>query len=166
MSAQVAAATDSWEAFAAALAEEAAALGRLHGASGKLTRVLIANLPLEIASAERELDAARRAFASASARRRGMQARGFGKMTLRQVCAYAPRRLALPLNQRLYELTTLSIGIRISNANNRALIASGLERLMKVTAAMQRCANEGPRTYKRRGFIPPPTNSVLVSSRA
>lgn len=157
---------DSWESFATALADEAAALGRVHAAAQKLTAVLVASTASEILTAERALDGARRAYQTLSAKRRGMQARGFGKMTLRQVCAYAPRRLAPALNQRLYELTTHSIGLRITSNNNKALIASGLDRLMKVTAAMQKAANKGPQTYRRRGFIPPPTNSVLLSSRA
>ncbi len=72
-------------------------------------------------------------------------------MTLRQVCAYAPRPMWPTLNQRIVELTTTSIGLRITNNNNKALIQSGMQRLMKITAALQQAANEGPRTYKRRG---------------
>lgn len=158
--------SDSWEAFAGALQEESAALGRVHDAALRLTEVLVKNRVAEIVVAEKALDGARRAYQNISGKRRGMQARGFGKMTLRQVCAYAPRRLAPTLNQRLYELTTYSIGLRITSNNNKSLIASGMERLMKVTAALQSAANEGPKTYRRRGFIPPPTNSVLLSSRA
>jgi len=158
--------SDSWETFAGALLEESAALGRVHDAALRLTEVLVNNRAAEIMLAEKALDGARRAYQTLSAKRRGMQARGFGKMTLRQVCAYAPRRLAPTLNQRLYELTTYSIGLRITSNNNKSLIASGMERLMKVTSALQSAANEGPKTYRRRGFIPPPTNSVLLSSRA
>lgn len=158
--------TDSWEAFAGALQEESAALARVHDAAMKLTQALVRNRPVEITAAERALDGARKAFTSCSAKRRGMQARGFGKMALRQVCAYAPRRFAPAFNQRLYELTTLTLGLKITSNNNKALIASGLDRLIKVTAAIQKAANPGPGTYRRRGYIPPPTNSVLVSSRA
>jgi len=158
--------TDSWETFAGALQEESAALGRVHDAALRLTNVLVANRVADIMVAERALDAARRAYQTISGKRRGMQARGFGKMTLRQVCAYAPRRLGPTLNQRLYELTTYSIGLRITSNNNKALIAGGMDRLMKITAALQSAANEGPKTYRRRGFVPPPTNSVLLSSRA
>lgn len=157
---------DSWETFAGALQDESAALGRLHAAAAHLTQALAGTSAVEIMNAERALDGARRAFATLSAKRRGMQARGFGKMTLRQVFGYAPRRLLPALNARLYELTTYSIGLRITSNNNKALIAGGLDRLMKVTSALQRAANEGPKTYRRRGFVPPPTNSVLVSSRA
>ena len=158
--------SDSWETFAGALQEESAALGRVHDAALRLTEVLVKNRAAEILLAEKALDGARRAYQTASAKRRGMQARGFGKMTLRLVCAYAPRRLGPTLNQRLYELTTYSIGLRITANNNKSLIASGMDRLLKVTAALQSAANEGPKTYRRRGFIPPPTNSVLLSSRA
>jgi hypothetical protein len=158
--------TDSWESFASALQDESAALARVHDTALKLTQALVRNKPSEITLADRALDGARRAYATTSAKRRGMQARGFGNMALRQVCAYAPRRFAPAFNQRLYELTTLSIGLKITANNNKALIASGLDRLMRVTSAIQRAASQGPKTYRRRGFIPPPTNSVLVSSRA
>lgn len=158
--------SDSWETFASALQEESAALTRVHDAGLRLTQALVRDKAPEIILAERALDGARRAFQSSSSKRRGMQARGFGTMTLRQVCGYAPRRFAPTFNQRLYELTTLSIGMKITTNNNKALIASGLERLMQVTSALQHAASQGPKTYKRRGFIPPPTNSVLVSSQA
>jgi hypothetical protein len=158
--------TDSWESFTGALQEESAALTRVHECAQRLTQALVHNVPAEIMVAERALDGARRAFQTSSVKRRNMQSRGFGKMTLRQVCRYAPRRLSPTLGQRLYELTTLSINVKISSSNNKALIASGMERLIKITSAMQRAANAEPKTYKRRGFVPPPTNSVLVSSRA
>lgn len=157
---------DSWESFAGALLEESAALTRVHDAAMSLTKALVRNVPAEIMLAERALDGARRAFQASSAKRRGMQARGFGKLTLNEVCAYAPRRMRATFNQRLYELSTLSIGMKITTNNNKALIASGLDRLIKMTSALQKAVNQGPKTYKRRGFIPPPTNSVLVSSQA
>jgi hypothetical protein len=158
--------SDSWEAFATALHEESAALARVHDAAQKLTQNLVRSSANEIITAERALDVATKAYKTLSTKRRGMQTRGFGKMSLRQVCGYAPRRLRSVLNQRLYELTTLSIGLRITGNNNKALIAGGLDRLMRITAAMQQAASEGPKTYRRRGFVPPPTNSVLLSSRA
>jgi hypothetical protein len=157
---------DSWEAFAAVLGEEAVALKRVHDLAIDLTRALVGSSPAEIMAAERALDDARRAFQSASSKRRTMQTRGFGNRTLRQVCGYAPRRMLPSFNQRIYELSTFSIGLRITANNNKALIASGLDRLMQVTSALQRAASHGPGTYRRRGFVPPPSNSVLVSSRA
>ncbi len=158
--------SDSWEAFATALSEESQLLRRTHDAALALTKALVRSDAVEILECERGLDSARRAYHSASGKRRGMQIRGFGSLTLRQVCLYAPRPLWPTLNQRLVELTTTSIGLRITNNNNKALIQSGMQRLVKITTALQKAANDTPGTYKRRGFVPPPTNSVLVSSKA
>ncbi len=158
--------SDSWEFFASALHEESTLLKRTHEAALLLTQALVQNRATEILECERELDSARRAYHTASGKRRGMQIRGFGALTLRQVCLYAPRQMWPTLNQRLVELTTTSIGLRITNNNNKALIQSGLQRLVKITAALQRAASDAPQTYKRRGFVPPPQNSVLVSSKA
>ncbi len=157
--------TDSWDFFVAALAEEATLLARMNESAQRLTRALVASEAEAIFSTEQELDGARRAYQSACGKRRGMQVRGFGTMTLRQVCAYAPRNMRMPLNQRLTELTTGSIALGITANNNKALIASGMERLMKITSALQKATSDGPGTYKRRGFVPPPSNSVLVSSK-
>lgn len=158
--------TDSWDAFAAALQEESMLLRRTHEAALALTKALVKSDPTQIMACERTLDQARRLYHASSGRRRGMQIRGFGSLTLRQVCLYAPRPLWPTLNQRLVELTTTAIGLRITNGNNKALIGSGMRRLVKITEALQRAASDGPRTYKRRGYIPPPSNSVLVSSKA
>ncbi len=157
---------DSWETFIAVLGDEASLLSNVHDAAQRLTRALVANELDEVAAAERALDAARQGYQTASAKRRGMQVRGFGNLTLRQVCAYAPRNLWPTLNQRLTELTTTSIALGITNNNNKSLIMSGMQRLMKVTSALQAASNDGPRTYKRRGIVAPPSNSVLVSSKA
>jgi hypothetical protein len=148
-----------------ALGEESTLLTRMNEAALGLTGALVAGDVDKISSIERELDAARRAYQAACGKRRGMQVRGFGTMTLRQVCAYAPRQIRLTINQRLTELSTGSIQLGITNGNNKALIASGMERLMKVTSALQKATDSGPGTYKRRGFVPPPSNSVLVSSQ-
>ena len=156
--------TDSWETFIAALADESALLAQMNAAAVKLTDALVQSEPDGIASAERALESARKVYVTAAGRRRGMQTRGFGTLTLRQVCAYAPRPLAAQIGQRLVELTTGSISLGITVNNNKALIASGMERLMKVTSVLQKAASDAPGTYKRRGFVPPPSNSVLVSS--
>jgi hypothetical protein len=158
--------SDSWEAFACALHEESQLLKRTHEAALALTKALVKTEAAAILECERGLDSARRAYHSASGKRRGMQIRGFGSLTLRQVCLYAPRQLWPTLNQRLVELTTTSIGLRITNSNNKALIQAGMQRLVKITAVLQKAANDTPGTYKRRGLVPPPTNSVLVSSKA
>jgi hypothetical protein len=158
--------TDSWDAFATALLEESRSLRSTHQAALGLTKALVKTDAVLILEAERALDAARRTYHAASGKRRGMQIRGFGSMTLRQVCAYAPRKMWPMLNQRLVELTTTSIGLKITNNNNKALIQSGMQRLVKITDILQRSASDSPRTYKRRGYVPPPNNSVLVSSKA
>ena len=158
--------SDSWDAFVSALHEESQLLRRTHEAALQLTSALVKSDAVSILECERGLDSARRAYHSASSKRRGMQIRGFGSLTLRQVCLYAPRQLWPTLNQRLVELTTTSIGLRITNNNNKALIQAGMQRLVKITSALQKAAHDTPGTYKRRGFVPPPTNSVLVSSKA
>jgi hypothetical protein len=157
---------DSWETFLATLADESVALAEIQRGALVLTTALIAATPARIHAAERDLEATRVAYARVAGARRAMQVRGFGQKTLRQVCAFAPRRIAGTINQRMSELATYSIGIRISSANNKALIQSGMERLIKMTGALQRAASDGPGTYRRRGFVAPPHNSVLVSSRA
>jgi glycine/D-amino acid oxidase-like deaminating enzyme len=157
---------DSWETFVQALADESAALGGIQRAALAMTTVLIAGTPVQIHASERALEASRVIYAKAAGARRAMQVRGFGQKTLRQVCAYAPRRIAGAINQRMSELATYSIGIRISSSNNKALITSGMERLVKVTGALQKATSDGPGTYRRRGIVAPPRNSVLVSSRA
>jgi hypothetical protein len=158
--------TDSWESFAASLQAESIALGAVKDIAMRLQQALVENEAETISRVERELDQARKEFMTASGKRRGMQVRGFGQMTLRQVCAYAPRSLAPAMNQRLYELVNASINIKLTNSNNKALIASGISRLIKITAALQKASSDQPGTYRRRGFIPPPNNSVLVSSKA
>jgi hypothetical protein len=158
--------SDSWDSFAAMLLDESVTLRKTHDAALGLSKALVKNDATGILEAERALDQARREYHAASGKRRGMQIRGFGSMTLRQVCAYSPRPMWPVFNQRIVELTTTSIGLRMTNNNNKALISAGMQRLMKITAALQKAANQGPRTYKRRGYIPPPTNSVLVSSKA
>ena len=145
--------SDSWDAFAAALLDESMLLRRTHEAALALTKALVKNSATDILECERGLDSARRAYHSASGKRRGMQIRGFGSMTLRQVCLYAPRQLWPTLNQRLVELTTTSIGLKITNNNNKALIQSGMQRLVKITTALQKAANSTPGTYKRREFV-------------
>jgi hypothetical protein len=159
-------ASDSWEAFVGALTDETQALALLKELAGEMTRILIGGEPTAISVVERKLDGQRIAYARTSSVRRGMQARGFGQMTLRQVCAYAPRPIAAQMGQRLAELSILSLGVGLTVANNKALIESGMERLIKVTGALQKANSDDPGTYRRRGFVPPPRNSVLVSSSA
>lgn len=158
--------TDSWEAFVQVLADEATSLRALNAAVLALTQALVAGRAADIAVAERGVEAARASYGRACGARRGMQVRGFGRKSLREVCSYAPRKLAAKIGAYVGELATLSIAIRVAAGNNKALIVSGMDRLMKATAALQRATSDEAGTYKRRGFVPPPRNSVLVSSRA
>ena len=156
---------DSWEAFGAALLEESASLRQLNAAALNLTKVLIDGTADTIAEADRQLAAACNAHQSVCAKRRGMQVRGFGTMTLAQVCQYAPRHMAGAFNQRLAEITYGSISLGITVGNNKSLILSGLERLVKVTSKLQETVSERTGVYKRRGYVAPPGASVLVSSK-
>lgn len=162
---QRAAVNDSWEAFAAALQEESLALQRLNAAALHLTQVLTGGTPEDIVEADRHLNAARAVHQGASSKRRGMQVRGFGTMTLQQVCQYAPRHLAAYMNQRMAELTYGSISLGITIANNKSLILAGLERLINITSKLQETMTERTGVYKRRGYVAPPGASVLVSSK-
>jgi hypothetical protein len=157
--------SDSWDAFAAVLQDESMTMKRLNGAALALTQVLLDGTPEAIASADAQLNAARSAHQAVSAKRRGMQVRGFGTMTLKQVCAYAPRHLAPQLGQRVAELAHGSISLGITITNNKSLIVAGLERLVKTTAKLQESMTERTGVYKRRGYVAPPGASVLVSSK-
>ncbi|MEO6913678.1 MAG: hypothetical protein ABI182_06645 [Candidatus Baltobacteraceae bacterium] len=157
--------SDSWEAFGQALLDESQSLARLNQAALTLTNALVQNVAAQIEVAERAVDTARTAHQTVVAKRRGMQVRGFGALALRQVCAYAPQSLYRTFNQRLTEISYQTTSVGITNANNKALILGGMERLMKLTSELQRAASDTPGTYKRRGFVPPPTGSVLLSSK-
>ncbi|HKU69062.1 MAG TPA: hypothetical protein VJP85_14925 [Candidatus Baltobacteraceae bacterium] len=161
----IATAADSWEAFGMALQEECAALQRLNAAAVHLTHVLVDGSPEAILESDRALNAARAVHQAAAAKRRGMQARGFGEMTLQQVCRYAPLRVAPYLHKALAEITYGSISLGITISNNKSLIVAGLQRLVEVTHKMQESATERTGIYKRRGYVAPPGASVLVSSK-
>ncbi len=162
---QRASANDSWEVFAEMLAEESAALGRLNSAAAFLTQVLVDGTPEQIMEADRRLNVARSVHSAATSKRRGMQVRGFGQMTLLQVCNYAPRHLAARFNQRLAEISFGSTSLGITLGNNKSLIVAGLERLVKITSKLQENMSERTGVYKRRGFVAPVGASVLVSSQ-
>jgi hypothetical protein len=95
-----------------------------------------------------------------------MMKRGFGDLTLQQVCAYTPGPLRRTVYGTLHEMTTRGIALRITNGNNKALIMAGLERLQKTIALLQRSFTEQPGTYKRRGTVPLANGSVIVSRKA
>lgn len=164
--AQAAPQTDSWDAFAQALADESASISQLQHTTRALMESLVEGDPDKILAADADVNRARLAHQNACGKRRGMQARGFGTMTLQQVCGYAPRQYAGQFNQRLAEITYGSIQLGITISNNKALIMSGMDRLVKVTAKLQESATERTGVYKRRGYVRPPDASVIVSSQA
>ena len=163
--AQPTARNDSWEAFGRAVQEEAACLQRLNAAAVHLTQVLVDGSPEAILESDRALNAARIVHQNACTKRRGMQARGFGDMTLQQVCRYAPRHISPYLHKALAEITYGSISLGITISNNKSLIVAGLQRLVDVTHKLQESATERSGVYKRRGYVAPPGASVLVSSK-
>lgn len=155
-----------WRMFSELLAEENRLLADVQSAALALTDALVKNDPAEIEATERQLEARRVLHGTVYARRIAMQKRGFGDQTLQQVCAYAPRGLRAHLFATTHEILTRGIGLKLTIDNNRALILAGLDRLAKTVAVLQRAGTEDPRTYRRRGTIPPPTGSVIVSRRA
>jgi hypothetical protein len=156
----------SWEGFRTLLVEESKLLGRLNQAALSLTDALVQNDGERIGAAERKLEAARIMFAEGQRKRRAMQRAGFGDLTLEQVCAYAPgpmRRIFQGLSR---ELTIRGISLAITVNNNKALIAAGMERLQKTVSLIQEAMTESTGTYRRRGIVPKPSGSVIVSRKA
>jgi hypothetical protein len=162
---QQSAQTDSWDTFCGMLTDECGALARLNACALQMTKVLIDGTPDAIMGVDRSLNEARAAHAAASSKRRGMQARGFGTMTLQQIYAYVPRHLAAQFGQRIAELTYGSIQLGITLANNKSLIVSGLDRLVKITSKLQERMTERTGVYKRRGMVAPVGASVIMSSQ-
>jgi hypothetical protein len=82
-----------WQNFAKLLGEENRLLAELNAAALSLTEALVANDPARIEATERRLEAQRVLHGTGYAQRIAMQKRGFGELTLTQVCAYAPQAL-------------------------------------------------------------------------
>lgn len=156
---------DPWSVFGEMLDEESVTLQRLNAAAVQLTQVLAGGSPEAITDADRHVNEARVAHQQASAKRRSMQVRGFGSMPLQQVCGYAPGPIAMRMAHRIAELNYGAISLRLTIANNKSLIVSGLERLVNVTSKLQESVSERTGVYKRRGYVAPPGASVLVSSQ-
>ena len=157
---------NGWERFAELLGEESRALAELGEAALALTAALVRNDPDAIEAAERRVEARRVLHGTAYAQRIAMQQRGFGTLTLPQVCAYAPAALRRPMYAMMKDLETRGIALRLTVSNNKALILAGIERLERTVVALQRAGTEQTGTYRRRGIVPPPNGSVLVSRRA
>ena len=155
-----------WQTFCELLAEESRLLGELGDAALRLTDALVENDADAIELAERRVEAQRVLHGTAYAQRIAMQRRGFGTLTLPQVCAYAPPALRRRLYGSSHEITTRGIALGITVSNNKALILAGMERLARTVAVLQRAGTEQTGTYRRRGVVPPPDGSVIVSRRA
>ncbi len=155
-----------WQQFGDLLTEESRLLGELGTAALGLTQALVDNDPDAIEAAERRLEAQLVLHATAFGQRTSMQKRGFRSLTLPQVCAYAPPSLRRALHATAQEITVRGIALKLTVSNNKALILAGMERLARTVAVMQRAGTEQPGTYKRRGTVPPPSGSVIVSRRA
>ena len=156
----------SWDGFRALLQEESRLLGELNTAALTLTEALVQNDVTRINASERRLESARIMHQQAQRRRAQMQRAGFGELKLEQVCGYAPgptRRIFQGLSR---ELTIKGISLAITVNNNKALILAGMERLQKTVQLIHEAMTESTGTYKRRGVVPKPDGSVIVSRKA
>jgi len=159
-------AADSWRAYGDMLAAENKALAQLGSAALEMTQALAGGKPAAIEAADKKVNAYRVVFTVAHDRRMQMQKRGFGDLTLAQVCHYAPAPMRRPLAALVRDMEIRGIALRITISNNKALILAGMERLQRVVRVLQESMSEKPGTYKRRGVVPPPSGSVLVSRKA
>jgi hypothetical protein len=155
-----------WQQFARLVGEENRLLAELNVAALRLTDALVRNNPAAIEAAERRLEAQRVLHGTAFAQRIAMQRAGFGNLTMEQVCAYAPGSLRRWLYGTVQQLGTRGTELRLTVSNNKSLILAGLERLARTVAVLQRAGTEQTGTYRRRGIVPPPEGSVIVSRRA
>lgn len=158
--------SDSWEAFVEAVDAEAESMGKLHHCAIVLTRALVQNDAGIIRTASQELENYRKQHLSHAGKRRGMQRRGFGRLTLRDVCRYAPRPMQPRLQARLSQLFYYVSSMRITNENNRALVVSGMDRLLKIVEVLRQAQGEKTGTYRRRGVNRKKDSSVIVSQQA
>jgi hypothetical protein len=155
-----------WQQFGALVDEERRALRALGDAALAMTTALVQNDPDAIETAERHVEARRVLHGTAYAQRVAMQRRGFGDLTLRQVCAYAPPPVRRALYGVVHDIETCTVALELTVSNNKALILAGMERLARTVAVLQRAGTEQTGTYRRRGIVPPPDGSVIVSRRA
>jgi hypothetical protein len=156
----------SWQAFADALADENQCLAELGAAALAMTTTLVLGTAAEIEGADRRVDARRILHARAHARRMTMMRSGFGEMSLRQVCGYAPPALRRSVVTSLRELRTRAIALQITVGNNKTLIRAGLERIASTVRVMQKSLSEQTGTYRRRGLSAPMNSSLIVSRKA
>jgi hypothetical protein len=155
-----------WQRFGELLGEENRLLGELGTAALEMTDALVHNDPARIEAAGRRLEKHRILHGTAFAQRVAMQRKGFGELALPQVCAYAPPALRRRLHATVHELSTRGIALKLTVSNNKALILAGMDRLARIVKVLQRAGTEQTGTYRRRGIVPPPEGSVIVSRRA
>jgi hypothetical protein len=157
---------DSWNSFADMLRAERDQMRVLNVVAMEMTNALVENDATAISLAERKLEVEQSRHNAVFQRRVETQKRGFGDMSIASVIAYAPREIAWNLYGDMCEIQISTHALGLTNENNKSLILAGMDRLMKTVAIIQRAGNEQPGTYKRRGTVPPPDGSVLVSRRA
>jgi len=158
--------SDSWNSFADMLRAERDQIRVLNVIAMELTNALVENDTTAISLAERKLEVEQSRHNAVFLRRVETQKRGFGDITIASVIAYAPREIAWNLYGDMCEIQVSTRGLALTNENNKSLILAGMDRLMRTVAFIQRAGTEQPGTYKRRGTVPPPDGSVLVSRRA
>lgn len=156
----------SWQAFADALEQENRCLGELGAAALALTSVLVCGTPAEIEAADRSVEARRIAFVQAHQRRVAMMKSGFGTLTLRQVCAYAPPAMRRSVFSSLRDLRTRGLALQITVANNKTLINAGLTRIANTISVIQDSLAQRSGRYRRRGKLERCNASLMVSQRA
>ncbi len=157
---------NQWQKFGEMLGEENRLLGELGVAALAMTDALVANDPARIETAGRRLEAQRVLHGTAYARRIAMQRQGFGTLALPQVCAYAPPPLRRRFHATAHEIGIRGIALKLTVSNNKALIVAGMDRIARIVKVLQRAGTEQTGTYRRRGIVPPPEGSVIVSRRA
>jgi hypothetical protein len=157
---------NSWQLFADALAKESECLGELGAAALAMTTALVSGPAAQIEASERSVELQRVRHGQAHTRRVSMMKSGFGDLTLRQVCGYAPAPLRRSVFASLRDLRTRGIALRITVANNKSLINAGLARIAKTVAVLQKAVSEQSGTYRRRGTLTAPNGSLIVSRKA
>jgi hypothetical protein len=155
-----------WQLFSDMLDEESRQLGELGAAALALTDALVVNDAAAIDAAERQVESRRLLHGTAFAQRIALQHKGFGTLTLPQVCAYAPPVMRRQLYATAHAISVGTIALKMTVSNNKSLIVAGMERLSRTVAVLQRAGTEQTGTYRRRGVVPPPDGSVIVSRRA
>jgi hypothetical protein len=156
----------SWDGFRVLLQEEARLLGELNAAALRMTDALVKRDVDGINAMERRLESQRILHEAARRRRVRMQRDGFGNLTLEQVCGYAPGPMRRGFFHVSRDMTVKGISLAITLNNNKTLIQAGMDRLKNTVQLIHDAMTESTGTYKRRGNVPKPNGSVIVSRKA